>query len=33
MPSFVFHDAIRFRLATQQDDAGAKIQVFLVSSQ
>ena len=29
MQSFVFNDAIRFRLATQQDDTGAKIQVFL----
>ncbi len=29
MQSFVFHDAIRFRLATQQEDTGAKIQVFL----
>src|SRR5512142_2191768 len=29
MQSFVFSDAIRFRLATQQEDAGAKIQVFL----
>ncbi len=29
MRSFVFQDAIRFRLATQQEDAGAKIQVFL----
>jgi len=28
MESFVFKDAIRFRLATQQEDAGAKIQVF-----
>jgi len=28
MQSFVFHDAIRFRLATQQDDTGAKFQVF-----
>ncbi len=28
MQSFVFQDAIRFRLATQQDDTGAKIQVF-----
>lgn len=28
MQSFVFHDAIRFKLATQQDDTGAKIQVF-----
>ena len=29
MQSFSFNDAIRFRLATQQDDTGAKIQVFL----
>lgn len=29
MQSFVFNDAIRFRLATQQEDNGAKIQVFL----
>lgn len=29
MPSFIFNDAIRFRLATQQEDTGAKIQVFL----
>ena len=28
MQSFVFDDAIRFRLATQQDDTGAKVQVF-----
>lgn len=28
MQSFVFNDAIRFKLATQQDDTGAKIQVF-----
>jgi hypothetical protein len=28
MQSFIFNDAIRFRLATQQDDAGAKVQVF-----
>ena len=28
MQSFVFHDAIRFRLATQQEDTGAKVQVF-----
>ena len=28
MQSFSFHDAIRFRLATQQEDMGAKIQVF-----
>lgn len=29
MQSFSLNDAIRFRLATQQDDAGAKAQVFL----
>src|SRR5512147_3215673 len=29
MQSFVFNDAIRFRLATQKEDTGAKIQVFL----
>ena len=28
MQGFVFDDAIRFRLATQQDDTGAKLQVF-----
>jgi hypothetical protein len=28
MQSFSFNDAIRFRLATQQEDTGAKIQVF-----
>jgi hypothetical protein len=28
MQSFIFDDAIRFRLATQQEDSGAKIQVF-----
>lgn len=28
MQSFVFDDAIRFRLATQQEDTGAKLQVF-----
>ena len=28
MRGFVFDDAIRFRLATQQEDTGAKIQVF-----
>jgi hypothetical protein len=28
MQSFIFDDAIRFRLATQQEDTGAKIQVF-----
>ena len=29
MQSFIFNDAIRFRLATQQDDTRAKVQVFL----
>jgi len=29
MSSFIFDDAIRFRLATQQEDSGAKVQVFL----
>ena len=29
MQSFVFNDAIRFKLVTQQEDTGAKIQVFL----
>ncbi len=29
MQSFIFNDAIRFRLATQQEDTGAEIQVFL----
>jgi len=29
MQSFSFNDAVRFRLATQQEDVGAKIQVFL----
>jgi hypothetical protein len=29
MNSFIFNDAIRFILATQQEDANAKIQVFL----
>lgn len=29
MSSFSFNDAIRFKLATQQEDTGAKIQVFL----
>lgn len=29
MQSFSFNDAMRFRLATQQEDTGAKIQVFL----
>ena len=28
MDSFVLNDAIRFKLATQQDDTGAKVQVF-----
>ena len=28
MQSFVWNDAIRFRLVTQQQDTGAKIQVF-----
>lgn len=28
MQSFIFGDAIRFRLVTQQDDTGAKVQVF-----
>ena len=28
MRGFVFDDAIRFRLATQQEDTAAKIQVF-----
>ena len=28
MRGFVFEDAIRFRLATQQDNTGAKLQVF-----
>ena len=28
MHSFIFDDAIRFRLATQQEDTGAKVQVF-----
>jgi uncharacterized membrane-anchored protein len=28
MRGFVFDDAIRFRLATQQEDNGAKVQVF-----
>ena len=28
MRGFVFEDAIRFRLATQQEDTGAKLQVF-----
>ena len=29
MQPFIFNDAIRFKLATQQEDTGAKIQVFL----
>ena len=29
MQGFLFDDAIRFRLATQQEDTGAKLQVFL----
>ena len=28
MRGFVFDDAIRFRLATQQEDTGAKLQAF-----
>ena len=28
MNSFSFNDALQFRLATQQEDTGAKIQVF-----
>ena len=28
MRGFVFDDAIRFRLVTQQEDTGAKLQVF-----
>ena len=28
MQSFVFNDAIRFKLVTQQEDTGAKLQVF-----
>ena len=28
MRGFIFEDAIRFWLATQQDDTGAKLQVF-----
>lgn len=28
MQSFIFDDAIRFKLVTQQEDTGAKIQVF-----
>ena len=29
MNSFIFNDAIRFRLATQQEDTQAKTQVFV----
>lgn len=29
MQSFNINDAVRFRLATQQEDTGAKIQVFI----
>ena len=29
MPSFIFSDAIHFKLVTQQEDTGAKVQVFL----
>jgi hypothetical protein len=29
MQSFIFGDAVRFRLLTQQDDTAAKVQVFL----
>ena len=28
MQSFIFNDAIRFRLVTQNEDSGAKVQVF-----
>ena len=28
MQTFVLNDAIRFKLATQQEDTGAKVQVF-----
>lgn len=28
MQSFVFNDAVRFRLATQKEDSAAKVQVF-----
>jgi len=28
MQSFIFNDAVRFRLVTQQEDSGAKVQVF-----
>ena len=29
MDAFRFNDAVRFKLATQQEDTGAKIQVFI----
>src|SRR5512142_902730 len=29
MNSFIFSDAIRFKLATQQEDTSAKVQVFI----
>ncbi len=29
MNSFIFNDAITFKLATQQDDTSAKVQVFI----
>ena len=29
MQSFIFDDAVRFRLVTQQEDSGAKVQVFV----
>jgi hypothetical protein len=29
MQSFIFNDAVRFKLVTQQEDTGAKVQVFL----
>ncbi|NWG07061.1 MAG: hypothetical protein HXY35_10310 [Chloroflexi bacterium] len=29
MQSFILNDAIRFKLVTQQEDTGAKVQVFL----
>ena len=29
MQSFSFNDAVRFKLATQQEDTSAKVQVFL----
>ena len=28
MQSFIFGDAVRFKLVTQQEDTGAKVQVF-----